>query len=211
MGYPSREKSCSKDKPLPTGGKHGFIGVRGGQGRGKNKFQGTTPKKTNRTKLFNTPREAAVALAELRQNLSVGGAGGAATNQQHSKQQPVLARFGKAAPILRPSCRVFCASHSPLSFPVSGVAAEAAIATSAMKLTLDTINVEQRVLPQAQMSHATASSAIAGCSRALATVHVGYGLYPIGDRVAAQLCRLGRPWVMAEPCKPRMRLLGRAE
>ena len=28
-------------------------------------------------------------------------------------------------------------------------------------------------------------------------------------RAAAHLCRLGRPWVMAEPCKPRMTLLGR--
>ena len=93
--------------PLPTGGKNGFIGVRGGQGRGKNMFQGTTPNKTNRTKHYRTPREAAVALAELRQNLAVGGVGGAVTNQQHSKQQPVLARFGKAAPILRPSYRVF--------------------------------------------------------------------------------------------------------
>ena len=31
---------------LPLGGKHGYAGVRGGQGRGKDKFQGHTPKKS---------------------------------------------------------------------------------------------------------------------------------------------------------------------
>ena len=50
---------------LPLGGVNGYVGVRGKQGYKKNQFQGTTPRKTRRTKLCNTPREAAVALAEL--------------------------------------------------------------------------------------------------------------------------------------------------
>ena len=50
---------------LPLGGVNGYVGVRGKQGYKKNQFQGTTPRKNRRTKLCNTPREAAVALAEL--------------------------------------------------------------------------------------------------------------------------------------------------
>ena len=46
---------------LERGGKHGFRHVRGGQGRGKNKYQGVSPKKKHRTKLFETPEEAARA------------------------------------------------------------------------------------------------------------------------------------------------------
>ena len=50
---------------LPLGGVNGYVGVRSRQGYSKDKFQGTTPTKKRRTKLFNTAREAAVALAEL--------------------------------------------------------------------------------------------------------------------------------------------------
>ena len=50
---------------LPLGGVNGYVGVRGKQGHNKDKFQGTTPTKKRRTKLFNSAREAAVALAEL--------------------------------------------------------------------------------------------------------------------------------------------------
>ena len=50
---------------LPLGGVNGYVGVRSRQGHKKDKFQGTTPTKTRRTKLFGTAREAAVALAEL--------------------------------------------------------------------------------------------------------------------------------------------------
>ena len=46
---------------LPLGGLNGYLGVRGKQGRNKNKFQGVTPKKVHRTKLFDTPLEAAIA------------------------------------------------------------------------------------------------------------------------------------------------------
>ena len=52
---------------LPLGGINGYVNVRGKQGRKKDKYQGCTPNKTRRTSLFNTPREAAVALAKLRQ------------------------------------------------------------------------------------------------------------------------------------------------
>ena len=39
---------------LPLGGINGYIGVRGKQGRRKDKYQGVTPKKVNRTQLFDT-------------------------------------------------------------------------------------------------------------------------------------------------------------
>ena len=42
---------------LPLGGRHGYLGVRGKQGRKKDKFQGTTPKKQHRTGLCDTPLE----------------------------------------------------------------------------------------------------------------------------------------------------------
>ena len=48
---------------LPLGGVNGYVGVRSRQGYTKDKFQGTTPTKKRRTKLFNSAREAAVALA----------------------------------------------------------------------------------------------------------------------------------------------------
>ena len=50
---------------LPLCGVNGYNGVRR-QGRDKNKFQGTTPQKFDRTKLFDTPRDAAIALAQLK-------------------------------------------------------------------------------------------------------------------------------------------------
>ena len=49
--------------------KHGFKGVRGGQGKRKNQFQGVTPQKRHRTALFNTAFEAAVAFEELKRKL----------------------------------------------------------------------------------------------------------------------------------------------
>ena len=52
---------------LPLGGMNGYLNVRGKQGRQKDKYRGCTPNKTRRTKLFATPREAALALAALKQ------------------------------------------------------------------------------------------------------------------------------------------------
>ena len=42
---------------MPLGGVNGYIGVRGKQGRKKNKFQGMTPRKTHRTGPHETPKE----------------------------------------------------------------------------------------------------------------------------------------------------------
>ena len=44
---------------LPLGGVNGYAGVRGKQGRSKDKFQGVTPKKQHRTAHFDEPQEAA--------------------------------------------------------------------------------------------------------------------------------------------------------
>ena len=42
---------------LPLGGINGYIGVRGKQGRKKDKFQGTTPTKTRRTNISRRPEK----------------------------------------------------------------------------------------------------------------------------------------------------------
>ena len=57
---------------VPLGGVNGYVGVRGKQGRKKNKYQGVTPRKTHRTGPYETPKEAAVALARLRHDLELG-------------------------------------------------------------------------------------------------------------------------------------------
>ena len=57
---------------LPLGGLNGYVGVRGKQGKKKNKFQGITPKKKHRTGYFDNAKEAAVALAQLREDLELG-------------------------------------------------------------------------------------------------------------------------------------------
>ena len=46
---------------------HGFPGVRGGQGRGRDQYQGCLPGKEKCTDLFDTPEEAAAALRQLEQ------------------------------------------------------------------------------------------------------------------------------------------------
>ena len=57
---------------LPLGGVNGYRGVRGKQGKKKNKFQGVTPKKKHRTGLFDEPRDAAIAFAQLNEDLELG-------------------------------------------------------------------------------------------------------------------------------------------
>ena len=56
---------------LPLGSINGYIGVRGKQGRRKDKYQGVTPKKKHRTQLFDTAREAAIAFAQLREDVEL--------------------------------------------------------------------------------------------------------------------------------------------
>ena len=46
---------------------HGFPGVRAGQGRGRDQYQGCLPYKEKTTDLFDTPEEAAAALRLLEQ------------------------------------------------------------------------------------------------------------------------------------------------
>ena len=57
---------------LPLGGVNRYLGVRGKQGRDKDKFQGTTPRKQHRTKLYDTPLEAAIAFAQMKEDLDLG-------------------------------------------------------------------------------------------------------------------------------------------
>ena len=46
---------------------HGFPGVRDGQGRGRDQFQGCLPYKEKTTDLYDTPEKAAAALRQLEQ------------------------------------------------------------------------------------------------------------------------------------------------
>ena len=57
---------------LPLGGINGYAGVRGKQGKKRDKFEGVTPRKRHRTRHFNTAKEAALALAQLREDLDFG-------------------------------------------------------------------------------------------------------------------------------------------
>ena len=57
---------------LPLGGKYEYKGVRGKQGRARNRFQGYTPRKSHTTELYDTSQEAAVALAKLNEELAMG-------------------------------------------------------------------------------------------------------------------------------------------
>ena len=57
---------------LPLGGVNRYLGIRGKQGRNKDKFQGVTPKKQHRTKLYDTPLEAAIAFAQMKEDLDLG-------------------------------------------------------------------------------------------------------------------------------------------
>ena len=57
---------------LPLGGVNGYAGVRGKQGKKKDKFQGTTPRKQHRPSHFETAKEAAIALAQLREDIELG-------------------------------------------------------------------------------------------------------------------------------------------
>ena len=69
---------------VPLGGKNGYIGVRGKQGRKRDKFQGVTPRKQHRTSPKKTSKEAAVALAHLRHDIDLG----IVENRSNKKSQP---------------------------------------------------------------------------------------------------------------------------
>lgn len=57
---------------LPLGGANRYKGVRGKQGRKRDKYQGCTPRKTHFTGLYDTALEAAVAFDDLKQDLKNG-------------------------------------------------------------------------------------------------------------------------------------------
>ena len=67
---------------VPLGGINGYKGVRGKQGRKKNKYQGVAPRKKHRTSPKKTAKEAAVALAHLRHDLELG------VVEQRSRKKP---------------------------------------------------------------------------------------------------------------------------
>ena len=97
---------------LPLGGRHGYIGVRGKQGRKKDKFQGTTPQKRHRTKHYDTPLEAAVAFAQLREDLDLGIH---AERSAKKAQQRASTDTSKKADVGVYLGRLCCSSSGPMS------------------------------------------------------------------------------------------------
>ena len=57
---------------LPLGGINGYKHIRGKQGKGKDKFQGVSPKKLHRTRHCDTPLEAALAYAQMMEDVELG-------------------------------------------------------------------------------------------------------------------------------------------
>ena len=60
---------------LPRGGKHGYRGVRGGQGKARDRYQAyatVDKKKVTVPGLFGSAHEAAVALAQWKQHRELG-------------------------------------------------------------------------------------------------------------------------------------------
>ena len=57
---------------LPLGGVNGYLNVRGKQGHKRDKFQGVSPKKKNRTGHFDTAQEAAIAYSQMKEDLKLG-------------------------------------------------------------------------------------------------------------------------------------------
>ena len=79
--YPSMEAVPSRNVELfgtlrlVCGGKHGYLGVRGGQGKKRDRFQAymtVDGKKKTVSGLFESPHAAAVALAQFKQELDLG-------------------------------------------------------------------------------------------------------------------------------------------
>ena len=107
---------------LPLGGRHGYIGVRGKQGRKKDKFQGVTPKKVHRTKHYDTALEAAIAFAQMKEDLDLGihpeSSAKKAKAQQRastdtSKKKDVGVYLGRL--LQQPRTDVLCVWGAPLS------------------------------------------------------------------------------------------------
>ena len=122
---------------LPLGGINGYVGVRGKQGRKKDKFQGVTPRKQHRTAHFATSQEAALALAQLKEDLELGmlqassshkkpaslDAAATAISRSHARPRAVAhGQLGRSArpraPRPGPARRARCAAASLL--PTAG-------------------------------------------------------------------------------------------
>ena len=57
---------------LPLGGINGYKHIRGKQGKGKDKFQGVSPKKMHRTRHCGTALDAALAYAQMMEDVELG-------------------------------------------------------------------------------------------------------------------------------------------
>ena len=79
---------------LPRGGKHGYLGVRGGQGKHRNRFQAyesLDSKKRTVPGLFDSAHDAAVALAHWKQQRELGLADEPAAKRPRKRRSPIAA------------------------------------------------------------------------------------------------------------------------
>jgi hypothetical protein len=79
---------------LPRGGKHGYLGVRGGQGKHRNRFQGyetVDSKKMTVPGLFESAHDAAVALAQWKQQRQLGLEDEPAAKRPRKRRSPKAA------------------------------------------------------------------------------------------------------------------------
>ena len=79
---------------LLRGGKHGYLGVRGGQGKHRNRFQAyesVGSKKRTVPGLFESAHEAAVALAHWKQQQQLGLADEPAAKRPRKRRSPKAA------------------------------------------------------------------------------------------------------------------------
>ena len=81
---------------LPLGGKHGYKGVRGEQGKSRDEFQGYTPRKTHVTKLYSTAHEAAVNLALLKREREDKGEEEEEKKPRKARKEKKVARHARS-------------------------------------------------------------------------------------------------------------------
>ena len=101
---------------LVRGGKHGYAGVRGGQGKQRDKFQAYTTvnsRKVTVRGLYESAHAAAVALAQWKQERELGSA------DEQSEREPRKKRSSKGTEQRGPSQQVSAAASPMVSGLVS--------------------------------------------------------------------------------------------
>ena len=89
---------------LPLGGINGYKHIRGKQGKGKDKFQGVSPKKMHRTRHCDTALDASLAYAQMMEDVELG----LESEQQQDKK--ISLPLASPATTVKPAPMNFCSS-----------------------------------------------------------------------------------------------------